>query len=55
LLIYRVFGGFGVFHVLALINLTILLTGCGGIFRGRRPGPVPRTSHDTRARNQPAV
>jgi uncharacterized membrane protein len=27
LLIYRMFGGFGVFHVLALINLTLLLAG----------------------------
>ena len=27
LLIYRIFGGFGVFHVLALINLAIVLAG----------------------------
>ena len=31
LAIYRVFGGFGVFHVLALINLALLLAGFGAV------------------------
>jgi len=36
LTIYRVFGGFGAFHALALVNLTILLVGFGAVFL-RRP------------------
>jgi hypothetical protein len=35
LLIYRVFGGFGVFHVLSLINLAILLAGFGTVLLQR--------------------
>lgn len=31
LLIYRVFGGFGVFHAMSLINLAILLAGFGAV------------------------
>ena len=32
LTIYRVFGGFGAFHVLAVISLAILLTGFGAVY-----------------------
>jgi len=35
LLIYRVFAGFGVFHVLSLINLAILLAGFGTVLLQR--------------------
>jgi uncharacterized membrane protein len=35
LTIFRVFGGFGAFHVLALINLAVLLTGFGFAFLKR--------------------
>ena len=35
LLIYRVFGRFGVFHVLALINLALLLAGFGTVLLKR--------------------
>jgi uncharacterized membrane protein len=35
LLIYRVFGGFGAFHVLSLINLAILLAGFGVVLLQR--------------------
>lgn len=35
LLIYRVFAGFGAFHVLALINLSILLAGFGTVLLQR--------------------
>jgi uncharacterized membrane protein len=31
LLIYRVFGGFGVFHVISLINVAILMAGFGTV------------------------
>ena len=31
LLIYRVFGGFGVFHVISLINVGILMAGFGAV------------------------
>ena len=35
LLIYRVFGGFGAFHVLSLINLALLLAGFGTVLLQR--------------------
>jgi uncharacterized membrane protein len=35
LLIYRVFGGFGVFHVVSLINLALLLAGFGTVLLQR--------------------
>ena len=35
LLIYRIFGRFGVFHVLALINLAVLLAGFGTVLLKR--------------------
>src|SRR5262245_23258624 len=35
LLIYRLFGGFGVFHVLSLVNLAILLGGFGTVLLQR--------------------
>lgn len=38
LTIYRVFGGFGVFHVLALINLAALLMGFGAVYLKRPRG-----------------
>jgi uncharacterized membrane protein len=37
LTLYRVFGVFGLFHALAVVNLTILLLGFGAVFL-RRPG-----------------
>jgi uncharacterized membrane protein len=38
LTIYRLFGGFGVFHVLALVNLAALLLGFGAVFLKRPRG-----------------
>ena len=35
LVIYRVFGGFGAFHVLSLINLALLLAGFGAVLLQR--------------------
>ena len=35
MLIYRVFGGFGVFHIVSLINLALLLVGFGTVLLQR--------------------